>query len=373
MVRTTNEEFLNKLNSIGSRVIPLEPYVNSDTKILVRCTMCGNEWRAYPYNLYAGKECSICKHKENGKKQTKSTEDFIKEMKIINPNIKILEEYQGSHQKIKCECMIHSVEFATPPTHLLRGKTGCKLCIKNKLKSHRISHEQYIQDVNKVNPNISILGKYTGVSETIEVQCKTCGFIWSPSASSLKCGYGCPKCVGRHKTTEEFKQEISQINPDIEIIGEYVNSYTMISCRCKICNETWSAKPTNLRYTGCPHCKKSRGERLIMNYLKSHSINCQTQKTYSDLVGIKGKCLSYDFYLPDYDVLIEFQGEQHEHPIEHFGGEEQFEIQQYHDELKRKYASNHNITLMEIWYYDINNVSTILDNQLVLNPVEITT
>lgn len=322
MVKMTNEEFLNKLNSIGSRVIPLEPYTNNKTKLLVRCAMCGNEWEAFPYNLFAKKECSICKHKEVGIHNTKSTEDFVKEMNNINPKIRIIGEYKGSHQKIKCECMIHQFEFMGSPTHLLTGQTGCKHCITIKQKNKTLSHEQYVQDVHKVNPNVLILGEYTGSIDKIEAQCKICGYVWTPTASSIKQGNGCPRCVGRYKTTEEYKQEISQINPDVEIIGEYINSYTMISCRCKICNDIWSVKPTNLKYTGCPHCKKSRGERLIMNYLNSRGIGYETQKTYSNLVGINGGSLSYDFYLPDYNILIEFQGEQHEHPVEYFGGEE---------------------------------------------------
>ena len=34
-----------------------------------------------------------------------------------------------------------------------------------------------------------------------------------------------------------------------------------------------------------------------------------------------------DFYLPDYNIFIEYNGEQHYVPIEHFGGELQFSEQ----------------------------------------------
>ena len=93
------------------------------------------------------------------------------------------------------------------------------------------------------------------------------------------------------------------------------------------------------------------------------------------MLGVNGKKLSYDFYLPQYNLLIEFQGEQHEQPIEHFGGEEQFKIQQEHDRRKREYAKLHNINLLEIWYYDINNIKKILTetlNNLKLKTVETT-
>jgi len=63
--------------------------------------------------------------------------------------------------------------------------------------------------------------------------------------------------------------------------------------------------------------------------------------------------LSYDFGIiqnDNYSVLIECQGIQHYKPVELFGGEKQFEIQQLHDELKREYAKNHGIKLIEIKY-----------------------
>ena len=81
--------------------------------------------------------------------------------------------------------------------------------------------------------------------------------------------------------------------------------------------------------------------------------------------------------MPDYNLLIEFHGKQHEKPIEFFGGEKQFEIQQEHDRRKREYAKQNNINLLEIWYYDIDNVESILmqkineiKNNLKLESVE---
>lgn len=93
------------------------------------------------------------------------------------------------------------------------------------------------------------------------------------------------------------------------------------------------------------------------------------------MLGVNGKKLSYDFYLPQYNLLIEFQGKQHEQPIEYFGGEEKFKTQQEHDKRKREYAKLHNINLLEIWHYDINNIEKILTetlNNLKLKTVETT-
>jgi very-short-patch-repair endonuclease len=78
--------------------------------------------------------------------------------------------------------------------------------------------------------------------------------------------------------------------------------------------------------------------------------------------------LSYDFFLPEYNLLIEYQGEQHEKYIKGFHkNKKAFINQQEHDKRKREYAKNHNIKLLEIWYYDFDNIEQILDKELQLN------
>lgn len=51
------------------------------------------------------------------------------------------------------------------------------------------------------------------------------------------------------------------------------------------------------------------------------------------------------------------QGQQHFHPVEYFGGEKQFEIQQLHDELKREYAKEYlKVPLIEIKYNEVTSI-----------------
>ncbi len=119
----------------------------------------------------------------------------------------------------------------------------------------------------------------------------------------------------------------------------------------------------------CHYCKTSIGETKILNYLNNKSIEHTYQKTYKGLIGLKNKKLSYDFYIPDFNLLIEFQGIQHEKPID-FNGEgiekakENFEKQVEHDRRKKEHAKLHNISLLEIWYWDYDNIEEILNNNL---------
>ena len=139
------------------------------------------------------------------------------------------------------------------------------------------------------------------------------------------------------------------------------NSVVMWRCLCD-CGEEIIVRSSALLhgYTKSCGCMKSHGEYYISTYLLSNSINFEKQKKFSDLLGVGGGNLSYDFYLPNHNMLIECQGEQHERPIEYFGGEEQFVIQQEHDRRKREYAKDNGYKLLEISYKDYNNIENIL-------------
>ena len=69
----------------------------------------------------------------------------------------------------------------------------------------------------------------------------------------------------------------------------------------------------------------------------------------------------------DYNVLIEYQGEQHYEPQDFFGGEERYIEQQEHDKRKREYAKLHNIKLLEISYKNFDNITEILNKELGLS------
>ena len=115
-------------------------------------------------------------------------------------------------------------------------------------------------------------------------------------------------------------------------------------------------KKNGHKRTACPNClaRLSNGEYYVQQYFKKNNIEYDTQITFPGLIGLGGKLLRFDFGIKnnnkDIITLIEFQGEQHYHPIEHFGGEAQFKIQQEHDNRKRQWCKEHNIKLIEIPY-----------------------
>lgn len=94
----------------------------------------------------------------------------------------------------------------------------------------------------------------------------------------------------------------------------------------------------------------------------THKIRYTNNKTFPKDLGLK----SYDFFLDDYNVLIECQGTQHFSPNEFFGGEEQFIKQRESDQAKREYAKKNGMKLV-YFAYDVD------ENDFLGDPIFKTT
>jgi len=114
---------------------------------------------------------------------------------------------------------------------------------------------------------------------------------------------------------------------------------------------------------GCPKCNQSKGENKIKEWLNKNNIKYNPQKEFDMLFGVGGRLLSYDFYLLDYNLLIEYQGQYHDGTAGNQSYED-FRKQQEHDRRKKEYTLQNNINLLEIWYYDFENIEKILTNNL---------
>jgi predicted nucleic acid-binding Zn-ribbon protein len=294
--KINNEEFVEKLKIINPYIIALEKYQGAKTKIKFKCLKCGQEWDAQPSNIiYLGQGCPKC---YGNIKRT--NEQFIEELKQINPNIMPLEEYKNLSTNIKCMCLNDDcglVWYASP---------------------RRLLHRKH----------------------------------------------GCPKCGKRHKrTTKEYKQELKDKNIQVECLGEYKNVHTSILHRCLNCGNEWNVQPHHLlRGDSCPKCISSKGEQFIRKVLLSNNIIFKEQYRFDDCKNIRS--LPFDFYLPSQNMCIEYDGEQHYQPVEAFGGKDSFCKRQENDKIKTKYCQDNNIKLLRIPYWDFDNIGNILDKEL---------
>lgn len=357
--KKTHEEYANELAIKNPNIEVIGRYVNAQTLILHKCLIDNYKWLAKPNNILSGKGCPKC-----AGVLKKTHKEYVDELSAINKDIEIVDTYINAKTPILHKCKRHNVEWKASPTNILNGD-GCPRCkgerIKNKLSK---THEEYIKEVFRINQNIEVLEEYINAKTQILHRCKIDNYIWKVEPDHILNGRGCPKCANNiRKTQEEYISEVNILNPDIDVVDEYINAKTPIFHKCKIHNYIWNIAPYNvLNGVGCPICHESSGERLTRRYLEKNDIRYELQYIFKNCIDINP--LPFDFYLPDYNIAIEYQGEQHYRSVDFFGGEEKFKIQQKHDNIKREYCNNNNIRLLEIPYF--KNVEEELNNFLFI-------
>ena len=199
VARRTTEEFVEELFGVNPDVEVLGDFVDTKTKILCRCRICGHEWSPTPGQLLIGQGCPPCGTKravaKTAEKRRKSPKEYEEDFKAVNPTLVLLSEYEGSLKRVNVRCKICGHEWSPRAESVIRGN-GCPICADN---SKRKTQEMFLAELAEINPGIEVLGEYVKNSTPIECKCKKCGHIWRPRPSKLLSGRGCPKCAGKMK------------------------------------------------------------------------------------------------------------------------------------------------------------------------------
>lgn len=353
--KKTHEEYVTQVAEINPNIEVVGTYSGDNVPILHRCKIDGLEWNPYPTNILRGSKCPQCAKIIALKKRTRSQDQYIKEVMEINPNIEVIGVYKNIDTPILHRCKIDNYEWSTIPYNILQGH-GCPLCAG----VVRPTTEEFIQKMNTINPNIEIIGEYINNNTGILCRCKVDEYEWSPAPSNLLAGKGCPICSGnKKKTHHEYVEEVAKVNKNVSVIDIYINATTPILHKCEIDGTQWRARPSHiLEGHGCPVCNDSIGEKEVTQYLLNNKIEFISQHTFDSCKNKKK--LPFDFYLPAYNACIEYDGLQHFKPVDHFGGEEGFKQRQHNDSIKNQFCKLNNINLLRIRYDQ--DVETELDN-----------
>ena len=133
---------------------------------------------------------------------------------------------------------------------------------------------------------------------------------------------------------------------------------------CLNCNNPFWVYKHHINSAKCPECNlnESAGENYIKNHLLFSKISFEEQKKYSDLRNKNP--LSYDFFLPKYNLCIEFDGEQHYKPLKIFGGKKKFFSQIKNDIKKNLFCFRNKINLLRIPYFEFSNIETLINQAI---------
>ena len=183
---------------------------------------------------------------------------------------------------------------------------GCPKCAKK----YRPTTEEWIKRARKVHGEKYIYDKVKYINQNcnVEIICPIHGKFKQMAALHIQ-GCGCQKCNGGVKITkDEFIEKAQKIHGKKYDYTKfnYVNAKTEGIIICPVHGDFIQSPDAHLRGQGCPKCKSSKLENILMRLFEKNNISY----TYQYKIGTDNK-LSCDFLLNNYNIVIECQGEQH--------------------------------------------------------------
>lgn len=297
--KKTDSEFKAQVEQIAKGEYSfLDAYKDARTKITCCHNKCGNVWEISPDNFLRGKRCPECQNESrilNRRNSLKRVEEIIRQKS--GGEFEYISGYVNSKSKVKVK-------------HLRCGRTI--------VKPFSAFYDGITCSCEKTNRDIVDFK-----SNGDRIQCKA-----------------------------DFQRYIDKyVTGEYVIIGKYVKSTKPILLKHVECGNLTEISPHNFKNgVRCDKCKSYKGELKIRDLLLKKGVFFEEQVRFSDC-RLK-KPLVFDFFLPIHNILIEFDGEQHDRPIERWGGEKAFRLQRKRDEIKNNYCKNNGITLVRIGYYE---------------------
>lgn len=309
------------------------------------------------------------------------TNNFIKKAIKIHEN-----EYDYSSsiyirndKKIKIICLEHG-EFEQTPNSHLNGR-GCKKCgINSRISKISDTLENFIKKSQNLHTDKKINQPkylyhnviYKNNETKVIINCPIHGnFLQTPHSHLAK--KGCAKCSGNKKlNTKDFivksqnlhKNENNNIKYNYSE-SVYINYNRKIIIFCPKHGKFEQTPHSHLQGNGCPSCIESKGEKNIKKFLIAKDIFFIKQKTFPNCVNPETNFkLKFDFYLPNLNMCLEYDGIQHSEACDIFGGYDGLKKLKFKDEIKNEYCKINNIKLLRISYTEFNNIEHILEKEL---------
>jgi len=350
----TTEEFIIKARKIHSDTYDYSKviYVNGRKEIVIGCSVDG-DFHQTPSVHLAGHGCPKCAFRAKALKSTSTTKKFIIKAMEIHGNYynysKV--DYINSHINVIIICPEHGEFPQTPQSHL--SGQGCPKCAGNQ----KYNTEEFIIRAKRVHGDKYDYSKviYVNAHTEVIIICPIHGEFLQRPAGHLS-GKGCLECSGKKQfTNESFIKRAMQVHSDRYNYSKviYVNAHTEVIIICPIHGEFLQRPNAHLsQKQGCPHCQSSSGEVEISEILDSKKTEYIKQKSFKGCINPETKRrLKYDFYLPQKNILIEFNGIQHYEYIGYWhGNKNTLASQQYRDFLKQQYALSNGYRYLVIKY-----------------------
>lgn len=309
-----------------------------------------------------------------GKKFTiEDAKKFVRE----NSDSELLEtEWKGSQEKIRFRCSCGAEFITTYNRFQNQNKRQCFACASKRAYDQKRLRIQEVIDLIQERSDCTYLsGEYKNQKSKLLVRCG-CGAEFRVTLNNLISKHGsgrCPSCgiAMRNRFSKLDLERVREValSRGAELISdEYINAHTELTFRCE-CGDLFTTtfnRFTTLGKTRCRKCSKreSKGEREVRMWLQEQGIQFVAQKAFN-VRGDDTRPYYFDFYLPDYNTCIEFDGAQHFRPTAFASDDIAFQELKARDEAKTKFCAENGIRLIRIPYWNMEYVDMILESTLI--------
>lgn len=325
-------------------------------------------------NFKLGKGCRFCGNEKISKKLSTSIQEMTKRFKEKGFQVVNYPSIITYTTKIQVRCNKH-LEIVQNLSLRNLNEGGCSFCngrriyapdLKKEIDNKGFEWLNYTENV-KSNSKLSIRCKlHNTINEVTVTQLK------KNQSSNL-----CPDCKKEQNSMGNGKHTLKEVKELFENAGYSLLSDQYVNTKEKLeylCPKHGIQKISLLKFLEgqrCPQCKKSYGEQKIQNFLREKNILFEPQKTFNNCKD--KELLPFDFYLPQYNACIEYQGIQHYEAVpfrqrrteeNYIKAEEKLKSQQRRDQIKRIFCQENKIHLLEIKYDEFENIENIIKNFL---------
>ena len=270
--------------------------------------------------------------------------------------------YKNSSTKVEITCNSCGDKFNQTPNNHISKNHQCANCNGNK-KHTRESLIKIFNEMNNFKYDYSKFRTYENSRfQKISILCKMC-LTEFEQAIEGHLNHGCSSCSKNKKySTESLLSKLKLVhNSEYDYdLSNFKNVKSTINVKCQEHGWFGITVRHHLRGFGCSKCNMTSGEKRVFNFLKINKIKNIFQHTFDGCVGIKRK-LPFDFYLPDFNICIEYDGRQH---FEKVFNDQDFEKTKINDQIKTNFCYNNDIKLIRIPYWDYDNISYIITNKI---------
>lgn len=343
-------------------------YTTQQENVIITCPQHG-DFNQKANNHVNGSGCPDCGRIIANQALSLPREEYLRRFKLKHGDkfdYTLLPEKFGYFDKVQVICPKHGAFNTSIASHL---EHDCMDCYNDSRKA--IDKVEFIRRAEELYGNFYNYDKveFDDVKTNVIIMCPKHGEFIQMAYTHLL-GHRCRLCSNENRTLpfDSFVERSRITHGEMYIYNEedYKTSVETTKIKCPEHGIFEQTPISHMAGAGCPYHRGSRGELLILKFLQDTSVTFLREHRFFECKNIRS--LPFDFYLPDDNLLIEFDGRQHFEPLEIFGGVERFQQQQINDEIKTNFALEKQIPLLRIRYdIPIQQFANILTDFIFTN------